>query len=82
MPLMGDGRIVIARRSPFSPRARMSPHFARFLNPFGGYRACPSSRIVRVHSMNPTHASHNMPGRFWVGFLIGLVIVALAFALT
>jgi hypothetical protein len=32
--------------------------------------------------MNPTYTSHNMPGPFWVGMLIGLAIVALVFGLT
>jgi hypothetical protein len=32
--------------------------------------------------MNPTHASHNMSSRFWVGVLIGLTIAALVFGLT
>jgi len=32
--------------------------------------------------MNSIHMSHNMPGRFWVGVLIGLTIAAFVFGLT
>jgi len=63
-------------------RRRTKPRCTRFLDPFGGYRAFHRNPIVRVHFMNPTHTSHNMPGRFWVGVLIGLAIVALVFGLT
>jgi hypothetical protein len=38
--------------------------------------------MMRVRFMNPTHMSHNMPGRFWIGVLLGLSIVALVFGLT
>jgi hypothetical protein len=37
---------------------------------------------MRVRFMNFTHKSYNMPGRFWIGVLIGLSIVALVFGLT
>jgi hypothetical protein len=32
--------------------------------------------------MNPTQLSQDMPNRFWVGVLIGAMIVALVFGLT
>ena len=35
-----------------------------------------------VGFMNPTRIRHNMSGRYWVGVLIGLTIVALTFGLT
>jgi hypothetical protein len=39
------------------------------------------SPIARVRFMKPTSVRDNMPGRFWVGVLIGLTIVALIFGL-
>jgi hypothetical protein len=47
-----------------------------------GYRVCHLNPIVRVLFINPTGVRDGMPGRFWVGVLIGLTIVAVIFGLT
>ena len=65
--------------------AALTTHEAT-LHPFHGpIRGISRSQLKcdsRVDFMDSTRGRHNMPGRFLVGVLIGLTIVALIFGLT
>jgi hypothetical protein len=73
-----------SRDDPACPAA-LTTHEAT-LHPFPGpIRGIPRSPLKadsRVDFMDSTRVPHNMPGRFLVGVLIGLTIVALVFGLT